>query len=289
MELTHFSLFTGIGGIDLAAEWAGFKTIGQVEYEDYQTKILEKHWPDIPRWRDVKNVTVEAIRNKGIKNITLLSGGFPCQPHSLAGKRRASNDERDLWGECARLICETSPKWFLGENVPGLLTSESGRFFGRVLNDLDQLGYNVGWCCYGANRVGAVHQRKRVFLIAYSSCIGHMDNEIKEYTAKAWQQTFGELATSNNEFTYSDQKYVEGCREETLQGVKRIQRKLSTRSIEEWRERSTVYKPKLCRDYNGIPNQVDRIKCLGNAVVPQQVYPILEWIRIHEEMKAIKL
>lgn len=160
MELTHFSLFSGIGGIDLAAEWAGFKSVGQCEYADYQYAILEKNFPKVPKWRDVRDVTIKSIQERiGEAPITLLRGGFPCQPHSLAGKRLASSDERDLWGEYARIICEIKPRWVLGENVEGLLSSENGRFFGRILNDLAGMGYHVGWCLYGADKIGAPHRR----------------------------------------------------------------------------------------------------------------------------------
>ncbi|WP_436663575.1 DNA cytosine methyltransferase [Alicyclobacillus acidoterrestris] len=166
--LTHLSLFSGIGGIDLAAEWAGFTTVGQCEWADYPTKVLEKHWPDVPRWRDVRDVTAENVKAAGIERVDLLSGGFPCQPHSVAGKRKASDDDRDLWPELARVIGELKPRWFLGENVPGLLSSEAGRFFGRVLGDLAALGYRVGWIVFGAKDVGAPHRRDRVFIVAYS-------------------------------------------------------------------------------------------------------------------------
>lgn len=132
-SLTHFSLFSGIGGLDLAAEMAGFKTLGQCELDDYAIKILEKHWPNVPKWRDIRNVTGLQVARKISEEITVLSGGFPCQPHSVAGKRLASSDERDLWGEFARIIREIKPKWIVAENVPGLLSSEHGRFFGRVL------------------------------------------------------------------------------------------------------------------------------------------------------------
>ena len=110
MELTHMSLFSGIGGIDLAAEWAGFETVAQCEIDDYATKVLEKNFPNVERWRDIRDVTNESFRERtGIKTLTLLSGGFPCQPHSTAGKRLASADERDLWSEFARIIREIDP------------------------------------------------------------------------------------------------------------------------------------------------------------------------------------
>lgn len=276
--LTHFSLFTGIGGIDLAAEWAGFKTVGQVEFADYPTQILEKNFPGVEKWRDVRDVTIKSIRERGIKNITLLSGGFPCQPHSLAGKRRASDDERDLWGEFARLIGEIRPRWVLGENVPGLLTSEDGWFFGRVLNDLAQVGYNVGWCSFPASSVGAIHQRERVFIIAYSGRFRCMDKQIKKHSVERREQAFSKFTTSFNDVAYPYIEHVEGGSKNTLQRFQELQRESYGGRVEEWRKRSSIYQPKLCRTYNGIPNQVDRIIALGNAVVPQQVYPILKMI-----------
>lgn len=237
MTLTHFSLFTGIGGIDLAAEWAGFETVGQCEFSDYPTKVLEKHWPDVPRWRDVRDVTAESIRKRGIAEVTVLSGGFPCQPHSLAGKRLASADERDLWGEFARVIREIKPRWVLGENVSGLLSSENGRFFGRVLRDLAECGYNAGWYCYGAETVGAPHERKRAFIVANASSNG--------------------LSQSN--------KYIRVVFEE------------KERYTGTWNGRR-MDQPGIERVVDGVPYQMDRLKCLGNAVVPQQVYPILQAI-----------
>ena len=125
MRLTHLSLFSGIGGIDLAAEWVGFESIGQCEFADYPTKVLEKHWPNVPRWRDVRDVTADSSWERtGLASPTLISAGFPCQPHSFTGKRKASSDERDLWPELRRVLGESRPRWFLGENVRGLLSSE---------------------------------------------------------------------------------------------------------------------------------------------------------------------
>jgi len=167
MTLTHVSLFSGIGGLDLAAEWAGFRTVGQVEYANYPFRVLRRRFGRLPRWRDVRDVTGEAIIERcGVP--TLISGGFPCQPHSLAGKRLASCDERDLWGELARVVREVKPRWFVGENVAGLRSSESGRFFGRVLRDLAAMGYTVGWGSWEAADAGAPHHRERVFIVAYA-------------------------------------------------------------------------------------------------------------------------
>ena len=153
-KLTHLSLFSGIGGLDLSAEAAGFVTVGQIEYADFPRKVLEKNFPDVERWRDVRQFTVDDFRQRtGYSTVDILSGGFPCQPHSLAGKRLASRDERDLWGEMRRIICELRPKWVVAENVLGLLSSEHGRFFAGVLRDLSDLGYTVGWCVLSAAAV----------------------------------------------------------------------------------------------------------------------------------------
>jgi DNA (cytosine-5)-methyltransferase 1 len=173
--MTHLSLFSGIGGLDLAAEMAGFCTVGQVEIDDYCNRVLEHHWPGVPRWRDVRDVTAESFeRRTGIKPDTLavLSGGFPCQPVSCAGKRKGDADERWLWDEMLRVICEIRPRWIVAENVRGILSIDTGRTFGRILTDLAQNGYRAGWLCYGAGDIGAPHRRERVFIVAHSESIG---------------------------------------------------------------------------------------------------------------------
>ena len=289
MVLTHFSLFTGIGGIDLAAEWAGFKTIGQCEFADYPTKVLKKHWTNVPRWRDVRDVTAESVREKGIRDITVLSAGFPCQPHSVAGERKASDDERDLWPETAERIRILKPKWFLGENVPGLLSSEDGRFFGGILRDLAQMGYSVGWCCYGAGCIGAPHKRERIFIIAYSNSNGQQGRQnpgsIKEgredgkKQLERFHKTFLCNSYSIPEFqTYTSIGTVRKKRDpwEDTPGEHRGETPGTYWEISE--------SPVLGVD-DGIPDRVDRSIALGNAVVPQQVYPVLKAIADIENYK----
>ena len=163
--LTHLSLFSGIGGLDLAAEMAGIKTVGQCEWADYPTKVLEKHWPDVPRWRDIRTLTGEIFREKtGIRSVDIISGGFPCQPFSVAGKRRGKEDDRYLWPEMLRVIQELRPAWVVGENVAGIVNMA----LDTVLSDLESLGYTCQAFIIPACAVDAAHRRDRCAILAYS-------------------------------------------------------------------------------------------------------------------------
>ena len=251
-ELTHLSLFSGIGGLDLAAEWAGFKTVGQCEWADYPTKVLEQHWPDVPRWRDIRTLTKESFYERtGLKTTDVISGGFPCQPHSKAGKRKASNDERDLWPEMRRVIGEIGPKWVVAENVRGLLSSEDGRFFRGILRDFSDMGYDVGWGCIRAVDVGAIHRRERMGIIAHSRSRRFVGGWPKIDRVEWYKQTFYDIDSS----------------------------------LETWGGECNTFEPKLLRSYDGIPYWMDRIKCLGNAVCPPQFYPFFQIIADIERSK----
>ena len=169
-RLTHLSLFSGIGGLDLAAEAAGFETVGQCEWADYPTKILEKHWPDVPRWRDIRTLTKESFYERtGLRTVDIVSGGFPCQPFSVAGKRGGKDDDRYLWPEMLRVISELRPAWVLGENVPGIVNLA----LDQVLADLEDQGYSGQAFIVPACGVDAPHRRYRVCILAHAESVGN--------------------------------------------------------------------------------------------------------------------
>ena len=238
--LSHLSLFSGIGGIDLAAEWAGFTTVGQVEMADYPTRILEKHWPNVPRWRDAREVTAESFYARiGLRTVDLVSGGFPCQPFSVAGERRGKEDDRYLWPEMFRVITELRPTWVLGENVAGFVSLG----LEQTIFDLESKNYIVRAFIVPAAAVGAWHRRDRVFVVAHS---------YSERLPK-WNESEG---------THAKERGVEkGCESERVHAAG---------GREQW-----AVEPGVDRVANGIPHRVDRLKGLGNAVVPEQVYPFL--------------
>jgi len=250
--MTHLSLFTGIGGIDLAAEWAGFETVAMVERDKFCQQVLAKNFEGVKIHDDV--TTFNGLEYRGV--IDIVSAGFPCQPHSVAGLRKASGDERDLWGQVVRILRETQSTWFLGENVPGLLASEQGQFFGRIINDLESLGYSVGWGCYGAKDVGAVHKRDRVFIVGNSNCKPRLQSN----------STVIPFRSKRN-----SRENISGRYWQPVRGG----------DWRKWEIKAVVPQSGVCGDNDGVPNRVDRLKALGNAVVPQQVYPILVEIAKH--------
>lgn len=274
--MTHLSLFSGIGGLDLAAEWAGFATVGQCEFADYQTKVLEKHWPDVPRWRDIRTLTKESFYERtGQRTVDVISGGFHCQPFSVAGKQKGKNDDRYLWPEMLRVIRELRPRCVVGENVPGILKIAAG----QVVKDLERAGYHVVVFNFEAASVGALHRRARVFFVGLAD-VADTDGE-----GLQGGEQHGASAASEDTRERPSRPPV-GERRETIRntlfgGRDRIARRRKLQELADGR--CWAAEPDVGRVAHGIPSRVDRLKCLGNAVVPQQAYPIFK--ALEEELQ----
>ena len=161
--MTCGSLFSGIGGFDLGLERAGMEVRWQVERDEWCRNVLAKHWPDVKRYGDIHDLTGDEL-----EPVDLICGGFPCQPVSVAGQQKGTDDDRWLWPEFKRLVGLLRPRYVLVENVPGLLTANGGHAFGEVLGDLADLGYDCEWTVLSAADVGAPHLRKRVWIVAHA-------------------------------------------------------------------------------------------------------------------------
>ena len=269
MNLTHISLFSGIGGMDLAADWAGFTTIAQVERDPYCLKILNKHWPNVPKFEDICDVTSNTLGGGSNTKPTVLSGGFPCQPFSTAGKRQGQADDRYLWPEMLRLVQELRPAWVLGENVAGILSMG----IDIPISDLEGAGYSVRTFVIPAVSVGAPHRRDRVFIVAYPKGQRLEERGLPLRT---------EPEKSLHEFSSED------VADSVITGLEGTEQQRAHRTGTKERKTCTLgaasqcdfdggtnwsVEPDVGRVANGIPSRVDRLRSLGNAVVPQQAYP----------------
>ena len=257
--MKHVSLFSGIGGLDLAAEAAGFITVGQCELAEYPYQVLCKHWPDVPKWRNIRDITKESFYEQtGLRAVDLISGGFPCQPFSVAGKHKGKGDDRYLWPEMLRVIRELAPRWVVGENVPGILRIAAA----DIVQSLECEGYHVVMFAFEAASVGALHRRERVAFVA------HADSQ-------RCQEQY--ISTSKPEKRFS-------CRTDRTEivsnnGEQRCNREFRREDAYKLAQRCRwAAEPRVGRVAHGVPHRVDRLKTLGNAVVPAQFYPVFKAI-----------
>ena len=260
-KLRVLDLFSGIGGFSLGLErTGGFETVAFCEIEEFPRRVLAKHWPEVPRYEDVRTLTGRDIAG----TVDVICGGYPCQPFSTAGKRRGKEDDRHLWPEFMRLVAELRPSWVIGENVAGHISMG----LDDVLSDLEREGYACRTFVIPACALGAHHRRDRCWTIANASNVlqpcGLADGENPspprgseggdEFKGQASQRerVRPELGASPSMVAHATGKR---CRETRPAGP---------RGWEGW-----LSEPNVGRVADGVPGRVDRLKSLGNAVVPQ--------------------
>ena len=329
MRLRHLDLFSGIGGFSLGLEATGsFETVAFCDIEKYCLEILEKRFPGVPRYTDIKELTYDKLKADGIisknKKIDIITGGYPCQPFSVAGRKKGEEDPRHLWPECFRLIKECRPTWVIGENVSGHIKLG----LDTVLENLESEGYSARTFSISASSVGANHQRERVWIIANSKCNGLTTSEKRggfEKTisnqSKGKNDTLNVKRTSSVSETSSDvensrrsqwpraEQRGENENETRKENANQFERSSSTSKFDvantdnerlqrQWQSRNQFTprfnssresseegqgtvgqgwwesEPNMGRVAHGIPKRVDRLKSLGNSLVPQIPYYI---------------
>lgn len=255
MSLTHLDLFAGIGGFSLAASWTGaIETIGFVEIDKFCQKVLAKNFPRVPLLaEDIHDFDAKHLRG----TVDIVTGGFPCQPYSFAGLRRGNEDDRALWPQMLRVIAECRPCWCIAENVPGIIDLA----LDDVLASLETKGYETRTVVFPACAVGAFHVRQRVFIIANAGYNG------------LWRRD-GIVVNATDDGS----QRIQGKWKDAARWLARLQRGEDVRGLANDAKRFDIPEPTIRRIRNGFPDYVDRIKSLGNAVVPQQVLPLLQGI-----------
>lgn len=276
MKLRTLDLFAGIGGISLGLErTGGFETVAFCEIDKAAQKVLNKHWPNVPIFEDVKSLSAKEIDG----SIDVITGGFPCQDLSVAGKGAGLEGARSgLWWEFHRLIKEAQPKWVIIENVAVLRS----RGLDQVLRSIAEIGYDAQWHCIPASAVGAPHRRDRIWIVAYPGHRSRWDfgsSEAGYYAPSERPADTGPLGGSGEQSSTvadsSSSRLQRGQRlrdnlEEALRGWKATSRPTSERCpVSGGTAYSWAVEPDLGRVADGVPGRVDRLKQLGNAVVPQ--------------------
>ena len=261
-KLRTLDLFAGIGGFSLGLHrTGGFETVAFVERDDYAQKVLAKNFPDVPIFDDVRTFDAD-----GLGRIDVITGGFPCQPWSVAGKREGHLDtqDRDLWPKMASIIEELQPKWVIGENVQGFVNEPMG--LARTLADLESIGYQSTYWILPAAGVGAPHRRNRVFILAHTRHGRRGDIRVTE----KGQYPQRERSTNTDSVSGSSKQpllvaHTNSPLSERNERAKRSEQERANNSqLSRW-----ATEPDICRVAHGIPRRVDRLRCLGNAIVPQ--------------------
>ena len=317
--MNHGSLFSGIGGFDLAAEWMGWNNIFSCEINPFGRKVLQHYWPNTKHYEDI-NKTDFTIHRGGID---ILTGGFPCQPFSLAGKRKGTEDDRHLWPRMLEVIREVQPSWVVGENVYGLINWDGGLVFDQIQADLEAEGYEVQPVILPAVSVNAPHRRDRIWFVAYSDNArragqesdsrtkvnrgkaGRIDKFIKiEPTPNTDNARAGNTLRNNGNRKKKNEGWKKFPQSEFRensrttpntdnQGLQRSQKQRSaTKGRENGKQQPAGFiqpdwenfptQSPICGRNDGVSNRVDRIKALGNAIVPQVAYEIFKTINNYE-------
>ncbi len=256
-------LFSGIGGFSLGLERAGMETVAFCEIDKFCQKVLKKHWPQVPIFEDITKLDGKQFYG----TVDVVCGGFPCQPFSIAGKQRGEEDNRDLWPEMFRVIKEAKPTWIVGENVAGFVNMA----FERTASDLESEGYEVEAFIIPACAVTAPHRRDRIWIIAYSHGNSTRQNRYSNQSSTSQLANVQETQQERN----CPSIFNQGCF-----GLSSVSSNSTSTRLEgenwsksqqsqfarfnEWEAESPI-----CRDDYGLPYRMERIKALGNAVVPQ--------------------
>jgi len=292
--MTHGSLFSGIGGFDLAADWMGWDNIFHCEWNPFGQKVLKHHFPKSISYNDITKTDFSIHAGQ----IDILTGGFPCQPYSSAGKRLGKADERHLFPEMLRAIKEIKPRYIVGENVRGLVSWGGGMVFNEVCDDLEREGYAVQPFLIPAASVGAPHQRQRIWFIAYSN------NKGRSGEPREVQKENGKISKRNNNAepcnssdgnaTNSNSTNSKARTFGKILGQPNRQKANGYSNVEcsnKWQNFPT--QPPICGGNDGISRELDgitfskwrneSIKAYGNAIVPQVAFEIFKTIIIFEE------
>jgi DNA (cytosine-5)-methyltransferase 1 len=296
--LTHLDLFSGIGGFALAAD----RAFGNVEHtfceiDPFCQEVLKKHWPEAKVYGDIRSLTkkqfIADARGKELRgvhqlpraqgsearHVHLLTGGFPCQPFSQAGRRKGTADDRYLWPEMLRVIREFKPTWVIGENVGGLVTWNDGMVLEQVHADLEGEGYEVQAFIIPACAVNAPHRRDRVWIVANRNHIGCEGQELLQQ--RGFGDRRGAKHTLHTDHTRLERGAV-GEKYKTYEQKRSFQEATpNTNRGDEWKKNWIEIAARLCRVDDGLPRRLDRtprLKALGNAIVPQVAEEIMRSI-----------